>query len=61
LKLEGDEAVRQRVNRAKTLLKTKMASSGRELQEAEAIIENVPWHGYRLTPDRIMVRKVKTE
>ncbi|TDL91374.1 hypothetical protein E2L05_00205 [Meridianimarinicoccus aquatilis] len=61
LKLEGDEAVRQRVNRAKTVLKKKMASSGREQQEAEAIIENVPWHGYRLTPDRVAVRKVKSE
>lgn len=61
LKLEGDEALRQRVNRAKTVLKTKMASSGRELQEAEAIIENVPWHGYRLAPDRVTVRKAKTE
>lgn len=61
LKLEGDETLRQRVNRAKTVLKTKMASSGRELQEAEAIIENVPWHGYRLTPDRVTVRKAKTE
>ncbi|WP_420857880.1 7-cyano-7-deazaguanine synthase [Marivivens marinus] len=61
LKLESDEAVRQRVNRAKLELKKKMASSGRDAQEADAIIENQPWEGYRLNPDRITVRKAKTE
>ncbi|EAQ12488.1 7-cyano-7-deazaguanine synthase in queuosine biosynthesis [Maritimibacter alkaliphilus HTCC2654] len=61
LKVDGDEAVRQRVNRAKVVMRKKMASCGREPEEADAIIENQPWLGYRLTPDRVTVRKAKAE
>lgn len=61
LNLEGDEPVRRRINRAKLELKKKMASSGRDAQEADVIIENQPWQGYRLNPDRITVRKAKAE
>ncbi|MEQ9692625.1 7-cyano-7-deazaguanine synthase [Shimia sp. SDUM112013] len=58
LGLDSDEALRRRVNRARQLLRQKMVSAGREPKEADAVIENQPWHGYRLYPDRITVRKV---
>lgn len=57
LGLDSEEALRRRVNRARQQLKKKMASAGRAPQEADVIIENQPWLGYRLYPDRITVRK----
>lgn len=61
LRLSGEEVLRRRVNRARQLLRQKMASTGREPEEADAIIENQPWHGYRLYPDRITVRKANED
>jgi hypothetical protein len=60
LSLESDEAVRQRINRSRTHLGTKFASAGLVRQEGKDLIENLPWHGYRLKPDRVRVR-IKTD
>lgn len=56
LGLEGDEAVRQRISRSRTHLGQKFASAGLAAQEGKGLIENLPWHGYRLNPDRVRVR-----
>ncbi len=55
--LEGDEAVRRRVNRARTSLKQLSESSGLGSGCYDQLIENIHGHGYRLTPDRVTVRK----
>lgn len=58
LGLEGDEAVRRRVLNARKLLKKKFQSAGLEPTQGADLIENVPWHGYRLAPERVTVRRV---
>lgn len=56
LGLESDENLRKRVTRARQALSEKFASAGYPNERAEQIIENVPWHGYRLYPDKVTVR-----
>ena len=58
LGLEGDEAVRRRVNRARKFLKERFASAKMDEQLGTEIIENIPWHGYRLKPDLVTVQKI---
>ncbi len=55
----SEETVRRRVNRARRLLMGRFASAGMSEDLAENMIENVPWHGYRLTPDLVTVRRMK--
>jgi hypothetical protein len=55
----SEETVRRRVNRARRLLKERFASAGMSEDLAENMIENIPWHGYRLTPDLVTVRRMK--
>ena len=56
LKLESDDGVRQTVSRARTMIKKRMISAGYE-EDATEIIENIPGQGYRLDPERVIVRK----
>lgn len=57
LDLDGDEAVRQRVNRARSVLKKRFKSCGLDPTLGDELVENVQWKGYRLAPDRVTVRR----
>lgn len=59
LGLEGDEAVRRRVLNARNLFDRKIGSCGMVAPTGIELIENVPWHGYRLNPDQVVIRKCK--
>jgi hypothetical protein len=61
LKLADEGAVRKRINRARGQLGRKFASAGRDPDAGKEIIQNVPWHGYRLDPERVTVRMMGTE
>lgn len=54
--LQDDAAVRQSVSRTRTLLGAKFASAGLDPEDGKILIENIPWSGYRLRPDRVRVR-----
>jgi 7-cyano-7-deazaguanine synthase in queuosine biosynthesis len=54
--LQDDAAVRQSISRTRTLLGTKFASAGLDCEDGKDLIENIPWSGYRLRPDRVRVR-----
>jgi hypothetical protein len=56
LGVESDEAVRRRVQTARSTLAKRFESSGVALDRPEELIENLPWHGYRLAPERVIVR-----
>ena len=56
LKLADEGAVRKRIGRARGHLGRKFASAGRDPDHGRQIIENIPWHGYRLDPERVTVR-----
>ena len=53
---EGDAAIRQLVSRARSHLKSKLVSAGKDGELGQELIENSPWHGYRLNPDLVEVR-----
>jgi hypothetical protein len=53
--------LRRRVNRARRDLEKRFASAGLDATQGAALIENIPWHGYRLAPDRVTVRKTRAE
>lgn len=57
--IDGDAAVRQKVSRARRELRRKYESAGLDGTNGEELIENIPWHGYRLRPERVVVRAVK--
>lgn len=54
--LQDEAAVRQSVSRTRTLLGTKSASDALDPEDGKNRIENIPWSGYRLRPDRVRVR-----
>jgi hypothetical protein len=56
LKLSEEGAVRKRINRARGQLGRKFGSAGRDPDHGRRIIENIPWNGYRLDPERVTVR-----
>ena len=56
LRLADEGAVRKRINRARGQLGRKFESAGRDPDHARQIIENIPWHGYRLDHERVTVR-----
>jgi 7-cyano-7-deazaguanine synthase in queuosine biosynthesis len=56
LDLSGDEALRKRVSRTRTDLRRKFDSAGFDPELASDLIENSPWHGYRLRPELVDVR-----
>jgi 7-cyano-7-deazaguanine synthase in queuosine biosynthesis len=53
--LQDDAAVRQSVSRTRSLLGTKFTSAGLSSEDGKNLIENIPWSGYRLRPDRVRV------
>lgn len=56
LDLLDEATLRQSVRRSRRLLGRKFASAGFEAGDGEALIENIPWSGYRLCPDQVKVR-----
>lgn len=54
--LQDDAALRQSVSRTRTLLGVKFDSAGLDAEDGRNLIENIPWSGYRLRPDRVRVR-----
>lgn len=54
--LQDEAAVRQSVSRTRTLLGTKFTSAGFDFEDGKNLIENIPWSGYRLRPDRVRVQ-----
>lgn len=57
LSVASEEVVRRRVNRARRDLGARFEAAGLDRDTGEALIENQPWHGYRLKPDWVTVRK----
>lgn len=57
LNVDIEEVVRRRVMTARRLLRQRFQSSGSGFVSAEELIETLPWSGYRLAPDRIVVRR----
>ncbi|WP_245626779.1 7-cyano-7-deazaguanine synthase [Aestuariivita boseongensis] len=56
LGLASDEALRQRVNRARKALGRLFEAAGLDADQGAGLIENIPWHGYRLNPTLVTVR-----
>ena len=59
LGVSNEEVLRRRIMVARRLLHDRFQSAGLDAQLGEDLIENLPWSGYRLTPDRVIVRKLK--
>jgi len=57
LSYDSEEGLRQAVTRARGQLHKKLESAGRDGERGAAIIENIPWQGYRLASDRVLVRQ----
>lgn len=58
LGLESDETLRRRISRARKDLARRFASTGLENTYPDDLIENHPWQGYRLAPDRVIVQQL---
>jgi hypothetical protein len=56
LGLTSDEGLRKRVNRSRSDLRRRFESAGLGPDVGDDLIENIPWHGYRLRPDLVDVR-----
>ena len=54
--LDGEEALRRRLSRAKLHLGNLFGSAGLDPELGKALIKNSPWQGYRLRPDDVEVR-----
>jgi hypothetical protein len=52
---ESDETLRRRVLRCRKAITKLAADAGAAAPPDDAVIENQPWHGYRLNPDRIRI------
>jgi hypothetical protein len=53
----NDESLRRQISRMRGDLRKRFASADLDLGEDFEIIENIPWSGYRLAPDRVDVRR----
>ncbi|MEP4197263.1 MAG: 7-cyano-7-deazaguanine synthase [Aliishimia sp.] len=56
LEMSDTGTIRQKINRARRFLEVKFESAGYQVDEGNDLIENIPWQGYRLRPDRVRVR-----
>ena len=59
--LDGEEAVRRRILNARNLMAKRFATCGMDVSLTQHLIENIPWLGYRLSPDRVTVRRRKAK
>jgi 7-cyano-7-deazaguanine synthase in queuosine biosynthesis len=51
----AEETVRRRINRARRQIAEAIGAAGLSVPPDDAIIENIPWSGYRLNPDTTRV------
>ncbi|KMK68597.1 7-cyano-7-deazaguanine synthase [Puniceibacterium sp. IMCC21224] len=59
--LSDDAALRQAVSRSRKQLGLKFSAAGFEAAEGEALIENIPWSGYRLNPELAKIRMLSAK
>lgn len=52
-----EETLRRQISRIRSDLKGRFQSAGIPNAESIELIENIPWHGYRLASDRVTVRR----
>lgn len=52
-----EDALRRSISRLRNTLRDKLASAGMHEESGLEFIENIPWNGYRLSPDRVQVRR----
>jgi hypothetical protein len=52
---DDEETLRRRVLRCRKAITKLAADAGAAAPPDDAVIENQPWHGYRLNPDRIRI------
>src|SRR5215207_6303876 len=50
-----EETLRRRIHRCRTAIQDLAAKAGDPPPPIDAVIENSPWHGYRLNPDWIRI------
>ena len=55
LDCDSDEALRHRIERLRKKITRRAKSLGCPVPAMSAVIENVPWHGYRLNPDSVRI------
>lgn len=55
LKCDREETLRRRVLRCRNKITELATNAGDPPPSTDAVIENSPWHGYRLNPDRIRI------
>lgn len=55
LNLDTEDAVRRIIMRTRGTLARKFTSAGLDPEQGSNLIENLPWHGYRLLPEKIVV------
>ena len=51
----GDETLRRRVLRCRREIGRLAIATGETAPSIQAVIENHPWHGYRLNPDSVRI------
>ncbi|MEL7469613.1 MAG: 7-cyano-7-deazaguanine synthase [Pseudomonadota bacterium] len=56
--LESEEGVRKRIQSVRSLIAKRAKSAGQSPPDPKAIVENLPWHGYRLNPTNCDVRRI---
>lgn len=56
LELRDQNALRQPGSRSRKQLRKQFSSADLKAEDGEALIENIPWSGYRLNPERERVR-----
>ncbi len=54
-KCNSEETLRRRILRCRSQIADLAKSAGASPPPLDAVIENSPWHGYRLNPDRIRI------
>ncbi|MEQ8652424.1 MAG: helix-turn-helix domain-containing protein [Kiloniellales bacterium] len=53
----NEETVRQQIRRLRKTLEKRALEAGLDQPGKDDIVENIPWQGYRLNPDRVQVRR----
>ncbi len=56
LGVESDEVVRRRILTARRTIEKRFESAGLSVDKPQELIENLSWNGYRLAPERVVVR-----
>ncbi len=56
LGVETDEVVRRRILTARRTIAKRFESAGLSVEKPQELIENLSWNGYRLAPERVVVR-----